>query len=267
MRQNAPGARLSRGQLTLCWVRIPQRLPGCSVHSPGQHAPCAASQARACPPGERACQPTAEASGQAAAERAAQRSQHDTNQRQNIQLRGHQTAAPPCPGGRADRRLRVRDEGLRLVSGRVCAGPIAYLYIAAGRTDARSCRRQGLPGLPWCAGIPVRRACRTGTVPLAVELIEVTAQGVNGSPAGIPGCRRARGLGSGMAGLPAGCLRTAGDPGPEAGASPGSSSSRGSGRRPGARQCRGGAGRCGPGSPGYRRVRLPGASRPFVPSR
>jgi hypothetical protein len=26
--------------------------------------------------------------------------------------------------------------------------------------------------LPWCAGVPVRRACRTGTVPLAVELIE-----------------------------------------------------------------------------------------------
>jgi hypothetical protein len=30
----------------------------------------------------------------------------------------------------------------------------------------------GLPGLPWCAGVPVRRACRTGTVLLAVELIE-----------------------------------------------------------------------------------------------
>ena len=26
--------------------------------------------------------------------------------------------------------------------------------------------------MPWCAGVPVRRACRTGTVPLAVELIE-----------------------------------------------------------------------------------------------
>jgi hypothetical protein len=39
-------------------------------------------------------------------------------------------------------------------------------------TNARFCRRQGLPGLPWCAGVPVRRACRTGTVPLAVELIE-----------------------------------------------------------------------------------------------
>jgi hypothetical protein len=25
--------------------------------------------------------------------------------------------------------------------------------------------------LPWCAGVPVRRACRTGTVPLTVELI------------------------------------------------------------------------------------------------
>jgi hypothetical protein len=26
--------------------------------------------------------------------------------------------------------------------------------------------------LPWCAGVPVRRACRTEAVPLAVELIE-----------------------------------------------------------------------------------------------
>jgi len=38
--------------------------------------------------------------------------------------------------------------------------------------NALFCRRQGLPGLPWCAGVPVRRACCTGTVPLAVELIE-----------------------------------------------------------------------------------------------
>ena len=66
----------------------------------------------------------------------------------------------------------------------------------------------------WCAGVPVRRACRTGTVPLAVELIEGHGAGVNGSPAGAPGCRRARGPGSGMAGLPAGCLRSPGDPGP-----------------------------------------------------
>jgi hypothetical protein len=71
MRQSAPGARLSRGQLTLCWVRIPQRLPGCSVHSPGQHAPCAAGQARACPPDECAYQPTAEASRAAGVECAA----------------------------------------------------------------------------------------------------------------------------------------------------------------------------------------------------
>lgn len=72
MRQNAPGARLSRGQLTRCWVSVPRRLPGCSVHSPGQHAPCTASQARACPPGERACQPAAGANGQVAARRAHQ---------------------------------------------------------------------------------------------------------------------------------------------------------------------------------------------------
>jgi pimeloyl-ACP methyl ester carboxylesterase len=35
--------------------------------------------------------------------------------------------------------------------------------------DILFCRRQGLPGLPWCAGAPVRRACRTGAVSLAVE--------------------------------------------------------------------------------------------------
>ena len=49
MRQNAPGARRSRGQLTLCWASD-TGLPGCSVHWPGQHAPCAASQARAAHP-------------------------------------------------------------------------------------------------------------------------------------------------------------------------------------------------------------------------
>ena len=87
--------------------------------------------------------------------------------------------------------------------------------------DVRICRRQGLPGLPWCAGVPVRRACRTGTVPLAWSRSRVTAQGVNGSPAGTPGCRRARGPGSGMAGLPAGCLRSPGDPGPGGGRQPG----------------------------------------------
>ena len=56
-----------------------------------------------------------------------------------------------------------------------------------------------------------------GIVPLVVELIEGHGAGVNGSPAGTPGCRRARGPGSGMAGLPAGRLRTPGDPGPGGG--------------------------------------------------
>jgi len=99
--------------------------------------------------------------------------------------------------------------------------------------------------LPWCAGVPVRRACRTGTVPLAlaVELIEgqFTAQGVNGSPAGTPGCRRARRPGSGMAGLPTG--------------------------RPDARERRGIAGRCGPGPPGYRTGAAARCVAPVVPSR
>ena len=91
-------------------------------------------------------------------------------------------------------------------------------------------------GSSWIAVVRwrPRRACRTEAVPLAVELIEVTAHGVNGSPAGTPGCRRARGPGSGMAGLPAGCLR---NPrairGREADASPESSG------RPGFRQAAG----------------------------
>lgn len=64
-------------------------------------------------------------------------------------------------------------------------------------------------------------ACRTGTVPLAMELIEGRGAGVNGSPAGTPRCRRARGPGAGMAGLPAGCLRTRAIRGREAGRQPG----------------------------------------------
>jgi hypothetical protein len=50
------------------------------------------------------------------------------------------------------------------------------------RRDVRSCRRQGLPGSPWCAGVPVRRACRMGTVPLAVELIESHGAGGEREP-------------------------------------------------------------------------------------
>jgi hypothetical protein len=50
--------------------------------------------------------------------------------------------------------------------------PAVYLYIAGLEMNVLNCRRQGLPGLPWCAGVPVRRACRTEAVPLAVELIE-----------------------------------------------------------------------------------------------
>ncbi len=134
--------------------------------------------------------------------------------------------------------------------------------------NALFCRRQGLPGLPWCAGVPVRRACRTGTVPLAVELIEGHGAGGEREPG-----RDAR--------MPAGS-RTGLRDGRAAGrvpADPGRSGAgrrtpardhrvgRGSGRRPDARERRGGAGRCGPGSPGYRRVRLPGPSRPVVPSR
>ena len=97
-------------------------------------------------------------------------------------------------------------------------GPTVDLHAATHTVrlaDVRICRRQSLTGLPWCVGVPVRRACRTGAVPLAVELIEGHgAGGERGPRPGAPGCRRARGPGSGMAGLPAGCLRSPGDPGP-----------------------------------------------------
>jgi hypothetical protein len=89
----------------------------------------------------------------------------------------------------------------------------------------------------------------------------VTAQGVNGSRPGRPD---AAGLEDRAAGWP-GCWSGACGPrairGREADASPKLSSRPGSGRRPDARERRGGVGRCGPGSPGYRTVRMPGVSR------
>jgi hypothetical protein len=143
-----------------------------------------------------------------------------------------------------------------------------YLCIASFTEDARFCRRQGLPGLLWCAGVPVRRACRAGTVLLAVELIEGHGAGGEREPG--QGARMPSGLRTGLRdGRAAG--RVPAVPG-RSGAgrrTPARNhrAGRGSGRRPDARERRGGAGRCGPGSPGYRRVRLPGASRPVVPSR
>jgi len=146
--------------------------------------------------------------------------------------------------------------------------PAVYLYIAALEVNVLNCRRQGLPGLPWCAGVPVRRACRTGTVLLAVELIEGHGAGGEREPGRDarmpPGSRT--GLRDGRA-----AGRVPADPG-RSGAGRRTPArdhrvGRGSGRRPDARERRGGAGRCGPGSPGYRRVRLSGAPRPVVPSR
>ena len=58
------------------------------------------------------------------------------------------------------------------------------------------CRQQGLLGLPWCAGVRVRRACRTGTVPLAVELIEGHGAGGEREPG--RGARMAPGSGTGL---------------------------------------------------------------------
>ena len=150
-------------------------------------------------------------------------------------------------------------------------GPTVDLHVATHTVrlaDVRICRRQGLTGLPWCAGVPVRRACRTGTVPLAVELIEGHGAGGEREPGRDarmpPGSRTGLRDGRAAGRVPAVPGRSgAGRRTPARNHRAG----RGSGRRPDARERRGGAGRCGPGSPGYRRVRLPGASRPVVPSR
>ena len=100
--------------------------------------------------------------------------------------------------------------------------PGLHIYTPQSWTkNARSCRRQGLPGLPWRAGVPVRRACRTGTVPLAVELIEGHGAGGEREPGRDarmpPGSRT--GLRDGRA---AGRVPAApGDPGPGGGRQPG----------------------------------------------
>jgi hypothetical protein len=86
------------------------------------------------------------------------------------------------------------------------------------------CRRQGLPGLPWCAGVPVRRACGMGTVPLAVELIEVTAQGCRGTRTGRPDAGGLEGLAPGWAACRPGACGPRAIRGREADASPESSS-------------------------------------------
>ena len=125
----------------------------------------------------------------------------------------------------------------------------------------RSCRRQGLPVLPC-------RACRTGTVAPGGGVDRESRRRSERKPRqGRPDAAGARGAGSGMAGCrPGACgprairagRRT---PARDHPAGPGSD------RRPDAPERRGGAGRRGPGSPGYRRVQLSGASRPVVPSR
>ena len=78
-------------------------------------------------------------------------------------------------------------------------GPTVDLHAATHTVrlaDVRICRRQGLTGLPWCAGVPVRRACRTGTVPLAVELIEGHGAGGEREPG--RGARMPPGSGTGL---------------------------------------------------------------------
>ena len=111
----------------------------------------------------------------------------------------------------------------------------------------------------YCRAAPAAR----GPSPLAVGLIESHGAGASGSPGrdarmppgleerapGMAGCRPGA---CGPRAIRAG-RRT---PARDHPAGPGSD------RRPDAPERRGEAGRRGPGSPGYRRVRLPGASRP-----
>jgi hypothetical protein len=128
--------------------------------------------------------------------------------------------------------------------------------------------RQGLPGLPWCAGVPVRRACRTGTVPLAVELIEGHGAGGEREPSRDarmpPGSRTGLRDGRAAGRVPADPWRSgAGRRTPARNHRVG----RGSGRRPDARERRGGAGRCGPGSPGLQEGAAARCVAPVVPSR
>jgi hypothetical protein len=71
--------------------------------------------------------------------------------------------------------------------------------------------------LPWCAGVPVRVPAARGPSPLAVELIVGHGAGGErelGRDVRMP---PGSGTGSGMAGLPAGCLRAPGGPGPGGG--------------------------------------------------
>ncbi len=91
--------------------------------------------------------------------------------------------------------------------------------------------------------------------------------GVNGRPAGRPDAAGLGGRALEWAGCRPGTCGPRAIRGGEADASPGSSSRPGFRQGPGARERGGGAGRCGPGSPGCGRVRLPGASRLVVPSR
>jgi hypothetical protein len=75
--------------------------------------------------------------------------------------------------------------------------------------------------LPWCAGVPVPSCLPHGDRPLAVELIEGHGAGGEREPGRDARMPPGSGPGSGMAGLPAGCLRTPGDPGPGGGRQPG----------------------------------------------
>jgi hypothetical protein len=90
--------------------------------------------------------------------------------------------------------------------------------ITATSRRIRSCRRQGLPGLPW-RWHSRPSCCRTGPSPLAVRLI--AGHGAWGGREKLrPGRPDAARLEGGLR-LPGGCLEASGDPGPEEGRQPG----------------------------------------------
>jgi hypothetical protein len=171
----------------------------------------------------------------------------------------------PCGSGRRFPPLLPENRPFRRSAGRLLRPGLI-------RTDAARfvlvCRRQGLPGLPWCAGVPVRRACRTGTVPPGGGADRGSRRRGEREPS--RDARMPPGSGTGLRdGRAAG--RVPADPG-RSGAgrrTPARNhrAGRGSGRRPDARERRGGAGRRGPGSPGYRGVQEGAVVRCVAPGR
>ena len=104
---------------------------------------------------------------------------------EGVTTKAHRTLSPSISAGSARGYLRTHSRSWPLGRPLVIVQrerQTVFLCIGAPRGERPDPPRQGFPGLPWCAGVPVRRACRTGTVPLAVGLIESHGAGASGSP-------------------------------------------------------------------------------------